>query len=351
MGLNLIAALALFAVGGVSSPPAQRGVDFYFVDVEGGAATLIVSPSGESTLIDCGAPGPRDAGRIYKAAQAAGLKAIDNLLITHWHSDHFGGTPDLARLIPIRHFYNRGMPAPGFNDEPKLDAQMLKGYKDASKGKSVGLKPGDSIPIKQTAGTPLLHILTVCSSTRFLPDSPSAPKNPIADENLPMDPDPSDNAKSAGFLLSYGNFRFLDLGDLTWNMEYKLVAPTNKIGWIDVFQSSHHGLEISNNPVLIKSVNPRVAVFNNGPHKGGHPDVVNTLRNLPEIKAIYQVHKNLGVPTADNTEPSNIANSTETETCKGEYIKLSVAPDGKSYTVTVGSKGKPRRFETRTAAK
>ena len=177
----------------------------------------------------------------------------------------------------------------------------------------------------------------------------SAPENPLAKDHKPKDADPSDNAKSLGFLLSYGDFRFLDLGDLTWNNEYKLVHPTDKIGLVDVYQVTHHGLDISNNPVLINTVKPRVAVFNNGPRKGGAPSVTATLRRLPDIKAIYQMHRNVTVGAQENADPEYIANLDEK--CQGESIRLSVAADAKTYSVTVGSKGKPRTYETRTADK
>src|SRR5207248_1387722 len=131
------------------------------------------------------------------------------------------------------------------------------------------------------------------------------------------------------------------------NVEYKLVHPTDKLGPVDVYQVTHHGLEISSNPVLLKTVRPRVAVFNNGAKKGGHPMVTGTLRRIPDVQAIYQMHRNVTVGPAENTDPEFIANSANTEKeCHGESIKLAVAPDGKSYTVTVGDKGKPRRYET-----
>ena len=150
-------------------------------------------------------------------------------------------------------------------------------------------------------------------------------------------------------LFRYGNFRFLDLGDLTWNVEYKLVHPSDKLGPVDVYQVTHHGLEISNNPVLLETVRPRVAVFNNGATKGAHPDVMTALRRLPEPPAIYQMHRNVKVAAAENTDPEFIANAEEK--CEGEGIKLAVAADGTRYTVTVGSKGKPKQYETRTPAK
>jgi beta-lactamase superfamily II metal-dependent hydrolase len=327
------------------APP--RGLDIYFIDVEGGAATLLVTPAGDSVLIDCGNPGARDANRIHKVAtEKAGLKAIDHLIITHWHTDHYGGVARLSELMPIHHYYDHGIPEQ-LAEDPKNFPLLIQAYKLASKGRSKTLKPGDEIALKQKEGSPPLLLSCLCGSTEVVPEKPGASENPIAKEHRPMPEDKTDNARSLGFLLTYGGFRFLDLGDLTWNIEYKLVHPSDKIGPVDVYQSTHHGLDISNNPVLIKTVNPRVAVFNNGARKGGHASVIATLRRLPEIKAIYQLHRNLTVGAAENTDPEFIANPDEK--CQGESIQLAVAPDTKSYTVTVGSKGKPRRYETRQA--
>jgi beta-lactamase superfamily II metal-dependent hydrolase len=343
--------LACSAVSGRADQPRSappRGLDIYFIDTEGGAATLIVTPVGESVLIDCGNPGSRDAERIHHVAgEMAGLKAIDHLIITHWHTDHYGGVARLTQLISVRHFYDHGIPET-LEEDPKNFPLLIQAYKSATRGKSKTFKPGDEFALKQSDGGPPLRLFCLCGSSEVVPDKPGAPENPIAQAHKPQAEDKSDNARSLGFLLSYGDFRFLDLGDLTWNIEYKLVHPSDKIGPIDVYQVSHHGLEISNNPVLINTVRPRVAVFNNGPRKGGHPSVVATLRRSPEIQAIYQLHRNVLAGAQENTDPALIANSDEK--CEGESIKLAVAADGKSYAVTVGSKGKPRRFGTRVAA-
>jgi beta-lactamase superfamily II metal-dependent hydrolase len=348
--LSLVPAL-LLVLGGASSTvvaaPA-RGLDLRFVDTEGGAATLIITPAGESVLIDCGNPGGRDAERIHKAATAVGLEAIDHLIITHWHSDHYGGASRLAKLMPVRNFYDRGIPDE-LDEDPKNFPLLIQAYKEASKGKSKALKPGDVLPLKQKDGCPEVRLFCLCSCGDVVPDRPGAGKNPIANDHKPQPVDKTDNAKSLGFLLSYGGFRFLDLGDLTWNIEYKLVHPTDKIGPVDVYQVTHHGLEISNNPVLIRTVRPRVAIFNNGARKGCHPAVTATLRRIEGLKAIYQVHRNLMVGSQENTDPDFIANPDEK--CRGESIALAVAPDAKSYTVTVGSKGRPRRYETRQGDK
>jgi len=156
----------------------------------------------------------------------------------------------------------------------------------------------------------------------------------------------SDNANSVVMLLQFGDFRFFDGGDLTWNIEEKLVCPTNLVGKVDVYQSTHHGLDQSNNDVLIKSLEPIVAVFNNGPTKGCEPMSFNTLKELPSIKAIYQMHKNLRPDGAKNNSPDEFIANHEKE-CKGNHIKLSVAPDGKSYTVSVPATKHERTYQVR----
>lgn len=335
----------LCLVAWLLSSVSARALDIYFIDTEGGAATLIVTPAGESILIDCGNPGPRDAERIHKAAtELAGLKQLDHLIITHWHSDHYGGAGRLAKLLPIANFHDRGIP-----DKLSEDGQFvlrIADYKEASKGKSNTLKPGDVLKFTQKPGTPELKLLCVCASGEVIADRPGAPENPLAKEHKDKAVDKSDNAKSLGFVLSYGDFRFLDLGDLTHNIEYKLIHPTDKLGPIDVYQVTHHGLDISNNPVLIRTVKPTVAVYNNGAKKGCAPAVTSALRRVKELKAIYQMHRNVTVGAAENTDPEFIANPDEK--CQGESIRLKVADDGKSYALTVGGKGKPRRYETRS---
>ena len=339
-------AIALVLACAATALPADgpRGLDISFVDTEGGAATLVVTPAGESLLIDCGNPGPRDAERIHKAAAAAGLKAIDHLAITHWHTDHYGGTERLAKLMPVRNFYDRGIPE-SLADDPKNFPTLIRAYKAASGGKSRTLRPGDEIALAAKDGTPPLRVLCLCSAGEVVPDRPGAPENPLAKDHKPQPADKSDNARSLGFLISYGGFRFLDLGDLTWNVEHKLVSPTDKIGPVDVYLTTHHGLESSNNTVLMRTVRPRVAVFNNGPRKGCHPSVTAALRRIPDVQAIYQLHRNLGVGAQENADPEFIANPDEK--CQGESIRLSVAPDGKSYALVVGSKGRPRTYQTR----
>jgi beta-lactamase superfamily II metal-dependent hydrolase len=319
-------------------------VDIHFIDVEGGAATLIITPAGESVLIDCGNPGARDAERIHKTATEAGLTHLDHLIITHWHSDHYGGVDRLAKLIPIKHYWDHGIPE-SLAEDPRNFPFLIQAYKAATKGQSKTLKPGDNIALKQHAGSPPVKLLCLCGSGEVVPDRPGAAENPIAKEHKAKPDDPTDNARSLGFMLAFGEFRFLDLGDLTWNIEHKLVHPSDKLGLVDVYLTTHHGQESSNNPVVINTVRPRVAIFNNGARKGGHASVMGTLRRVPDIQAIYQLHRNVTVGAAENADPEFIANPDEK--CQGEGIKLRVTADAKRYAVTVGSKGKPRTYDVR----
>ena len=338
--LSVLSALA--SPADEKAAPHGRGLSITFVDVEGGAATLIVTPARESILIDSGFPGERDAGRIAKAARSAGLDHIDHFLLTHWHLDHVGGVPALSKLIPIEHFHDRGLP-PMPNDGGTTLASVDE-YAKATGGRSESLKPGEALHLKQTASAPAVSFR--CLVARSEIEGGAGPVGPTPCKDHPAQPiDTTDNVKSAGFLLRFGEFDFLDLGDLTWNVEHALVCPKNRIGEVDVYQVSHHGAESSNHPALLKAVAPRVAVINNGPRKGGSKEVFARLKAVKSIEAVFQIHRNVATGDEDNAPAEAIANIPEA--CQGEPVSIEVAPDGKSYEVQVGSAGGRRRFASR----
>src|SRR5436189_2449509 len=141
--LSLFAVLFLFCPG--AARPAPKTLDIYFIDVEGGAATLIVTPLGESLLVDSGYPGERDPARIaHVARDIAGLTQIDHYITTHWHRDHVGGIPQLSKLIPIKHYYDHGIPATLGSD---ILPEHIEAYRQTVQGTSVVLKPGDQIMV------------------------------------------------------------------------------------------------------------------------------------------------------------------------------------------------------------
>lgn len=326
--LSLVLALAGAAHAGAK----DKRLDIIWVDVEGGAATLIVTPAGESVLIDAGNPGGRDPQRIHKAAREAGVEAIDHLIVTHYHVDHYGGVAELAALMPIRTLYENGLePAPMREKEHKA----IPAYTEAKVGKRVHVKPGDRIPLRRAGGAAAPTLLVLGGHQQFIP-AKTKRENPLCAKVEQKSHDITDNANSIVTLLRFGDFDFLDTGDLTWNVEAKLVCPHAIIPEVDVFQSGHHGLDASNNPVLVHTARPRVVVFNNGPRKGGQPGAFATAKASPGLEAIYQVHQNL-VSAESNTAPELIANKGES--CEGHPVSLHVDPRGASYTVVVPSTG------------
>jgi beta-lactamase superfamily II metal-dependent hydrolase len=343
----LVAAVAVAALISLKSEvraDAKNGrLDIYFIDVEGGAATLFVSPAGESLLIDSGYPdnNGRDRDRVLKVLKAAGLKHLDHAAVTHWHRDHYGNHAALAAMIKIRNFWDRGIP-----DSLREDRQFVSrvaDYRRASENKSKTLKPGDTLPLK-SGKTPLS--VTIVTASRDVIRNSGEP-NPFAKQHKPKPRDPSDNAASVSFLLRFGKFKFLCCGDLTWNVEAKLVTPNNPLGKVDLFMVTHHGLPSSNNPVLVWAIDPVVAVMCNGPTKGGDPETLATLRKIKSLKALYQLHRNVKLKDDQQTPRQFIANHGGTAGCKGTYVKASVAADGNSYTLQIGPSGKPRTYRSR----
>jgi beta-lactamase superfamily II metal-dependent hydrolase len=306
---------------------AQRTLDIYWIDVEGGAATLIVSPTGESLLVDTGFPGQgdRDAQRIAQAVVTAGLSRIDHLLITHYHADHVGGVPGLAKLIPIRNFYDHGAnteTAP--NGVAQYDA-----YVALAGSRRTALKPGDKLAL----GSIELSIVSAGGKVienrlerGFFTNQCDNPEQKPADA--------TENSQSVGFLLSYGKFSFLDLGDLTWDREMQLACPVNKIGEVSLLQATHHGFSNgqSGATALVTSLRPQVVVVNNGARKGFSNGSYDAINKLPGLEDLWQGHRGEANDDAHNTTEEKIANLTAADD-RGYWIKASIAADG-SFQLT-----------------
>jgi competence protein ComEC len=348
MTLAAFSLVVLSLLAGPAEARADGTLDIYFVDVDGGAATLIISPERESILIDSGWPGrdDRDPKRIVHVLKdIAGLDHLDHLITTHWHMDHYGGVEGLAKLVPITHFWDRGLPgingpASAYPDGPKPDDPLGVAYIKASQGKRKELTANSILPLKgQLKGV----LLASGGEVRYF--GKRKPANPLA-ESAPADlpEDKSDNALSLAIKFSLGPFDFLDCGDLTWNIEKELVLPFDRIGQVDVYQVTHHGMSISNHPTLVQTIAPTVAIMNNGPKKGGDAATVKLLKSIPSIQAAYQLHKNARTGPEENTDPALIANTSPEG---GQFIHVSVAPDGKTYSVQIGTDGAKRTFTTK----
>ena len=317
---SLFAAILLLASASLL-PGAKKSLEIYFIDVEGGQATLFVAPSGESMLVDTGWAGfnNRDAARIAAAAKSAKVKKIDYLVVTHYHADHVGGVPQLAGKLPIHTFVDHGA-----NTESGKGADVLWNayttFRD--KGKHLPVKPGDSVPIKGLEVKVLSAAGDVLATA--LPGAGAA--NPACAGFQPRAEDKSENARSVGLLITYGNFKLIDLGDLTWNKEFELACPNNKIGTVDVYLTTHHGMNLSGPEAIVRALHPGVAIMNNGPRKGGTPEAWQTIRNSPGLIDIWQLHYAVAAGKENNAPDSFIANVDEK--CEGKWIKLTAQSSG-----------------------
>lgn len=303
-----------------------RNLDIYWVDVEGGGATLIVTPERQSLLVDTGNPAPddRDAKRIFQAAQKAGLKKIDYLMITHFHGDHVGGVPALAKLIPIEHFLDHG---------DSIEAQNPRGgetwaaYKTVAAGKRTTLKPGDKLPLKGVDATVISSNGQIIAS----PVNGGGSANPNCASAVQHPPDTTENQRSAGILLTYGKFKFLDLGDLTWDIEMQLACPANKLGTVTLFQATHHGFvnDFSGAPAFVLGVKPQVVVVNNGETKGWQNSAWETVAKIPGLEDVWQVHQAMGPNHDHNVKVEQIANLGPGGGDAGHGLMASVGANGK----------------------
>jgi competence protein ComEC len=316
--------------------PSQKPLDIHFIDVEGGQATLLVAPSGESMLVDTGYPGfdGRDLARVEATAKQAGVSQIDYLVVTHYHTDHVGNAAALAPRIPIRTFVDHG---------PTVETQntrLYDAYVEARKtGRHLQVKPGDKIPI---AGLDVTVIAAGGQAiAKPLPGAGAA--NPLCRDHTPKDADPSENAQSVGVVIGHGRFRMLDLGDLTWNKEHDLVCPSNRIGPIDLYLTTPLGLDQSGPAALVHAVRPRVAIMNNGPKKGGSPQAWRIVRNSPGLEDFWQLHYAVDGGAESNTANELIANVDETT---AHSIKVSASRDG-SFTVANTRNGVTKTYKAR----
>jgi beta-lactamase superfamily II metal-dependent hydrolase len=287
--LTAVAGLALAAALAPNRADAQARttLDIYVVDVEGGNATLFVAPSGESLLIDTGNVAPdaavRDSGRIMAAAKDAGLTRIDNLIITHWHGDHYGGLAELSQRIPIRHFVDHG---PNVQPNPAVDAFLADVYpKLYAAAKHTVAKPGDKIPV---AGLDV-QVVTSAGGTIKTPLPGAGAPNPYCASFRPGDNNAED-PMSVGVYVTFGKFRTAHLGDLTKNKEFELMCPNNRLGDLDVFLGMHHAVNTSSSEVMVHATRPRVIIINNGTRKGGQPDVMKVLHTSPGLEDLWQIH-------------------------------------------------------------
>lgn len=349
-GLVSLAVIALLVIGAAHSVTAKT-LDIYFIDVEGGQSTLLVTPAGESLLIDAGwagngAPGAkagdpkqsRDANRIVAAAHDAGIKEIDYALLTHFHPDHEGGFPELAHLIPILHFIDHGSLA--------AEGQKDAGLKDASeaylavrnKVPHIEPKPGDRLPLKGIDAV----VVSSAASTIVDPFPGAGEINTACARSAPSPGDPVENPRSTGIVVSFGEFRFLDVGDLTGQPLFDLACPKNLIGSVDVYLVAHHGGGDASDPATFAAFKPRVAIMNNGLKKGGALATYESLHHVQGLEDVWQLH-NSEAAGDKNFAAERIANPDESTSY---WIKISADQDG-SFRALNGRTGEWKNYPAR----
>ncbi|MXY24267.1 MAG: MBL fold metallo-hydrolase [Acidobacteria bacterium] len=326
-----------------ASAAAQTGggtLDIYWIDVEGGAATLVVTPERESILMDTGWPRPdrRDTERILAAREDAGLAELDYVLISHFHTDHVGGIGALAESVPIGQLVDHG-------DSVELNREsgraLWNDYTAVAEGRRRSVAPGDKLPLRRIE-------LSFVAAHRALIDSlESRGPNPLCAGVGEIEPDMGENGHSLGYLVSFGAFQFLNLGDLTPDREHALACPENRLGVIDLYQAPHHGGYGAIRPELTGALQPTVMVINNGPRKGGTPESLAVAQRTAGIEDVWQSHRALADNADHNTEEALIANLTEEDDCAGHWIKATVAADGRSWTMTNGRTGHTRSYLSR----
>ena len=315
---------------------AAKPLQIYFIDVEGGQSTLVVSPSGQSLLIDTGWPGyeGRDADRIIATARQAGLKQLDYVLITHYHRDHVGGVAQLADGMKIGTFVDHG---PNLEDSDVTRTDYATYEKVIAGHAHVTVKPGWGLPMKGIE----VRIVASAGEVMTSPLPGAGEANPYCANEPEAAEDTTENARSLALLITSGHFRFLDLGDLTKKKELELACPNNLLGTVDLFLVTHHGSDSSNPKALGWALHPRVAVIDNGPRKGSSPAAWQIVRDSPGLEDLWQLHYAAESDRAHNVADERIANVKEN--CEGKGIKVNAEADG-TFTVTNGRTGAEQTY-------
>jgi hypothetical protein len=377
--LALLACVLFFLTAGVRNNNAgepkekpARPLEIYFIDIGRwvGNATLIVAPSGESMMLDAG---PSFAvNKIVDVLKKAGVEKIDYLVNTHYHSDHCSATLELSRQIPIVHFVDHGESVefgksddwwkerrgpwfkPGMGE--KYDELYMSYVKARSAGRHTVVRPGDTIPIKG------IEARVVCAGGKILskPLPGAGADNPAGKDVDKRRDDDAEDAQSIGVLLQHGPFRFIFLGDLTWNMEHSLFYPKNLVGTVDAYLVTHHAQSLPKSmgdyyhglSACPKSethgLSPRVAILSLGAlgHKAGTSEAMENVRSVPGLQDVWQTQYIEQGGEKDHNSPKDFCANIGGKNEPTRYLKLSANADG-SFTMINSRNGFTKKYERR----
>lgn len=330
-----IAALLLTALLGVAQARPADGLRVYVIDVEGGGATLVVAPSGQSMLIDSGSPGPaaeRDSSRIAEAMRAAGLTKINYLFTTHYDGDHLGGAPAANAVAHFDRFFDHGEMDAKWEQNRGIE-ERYSAYLAIAAGKRTIVSAGDTIPLAGVRVDVVASHGTVLSKAI----NGGGAANPFCKDAEVKEPNKTENSQSTGVLVTYRGFTFLDVGDLTWDKEMDLACPANKLGRVSLLLATHHGFfnDQSGAPALLWAIQPQVVIANNGPRKGMAPAAFERIEKVRGLEGLWQSHLALASDKDHNTSDDLIANLDASAECKGNWIRVDARENG-GFTVTNG---------------
>jgi competence protein ComEC len=326
--------------------PPKPYIDIYFIDTEGGQATLFMSPDGQSMLFDTGTRGGngRDLNRILAALKDAKVEVLDYVIVTHYHGDHSGNAAELAAQLPVRNFIDHGPYTVEL--QPNRAASFLAYLAIRDKAKARQARPGEKIGL----GGLDVYLVSSAGELMTAPLPRAGASNSLCQGHVPRLQDATpENNEAIGAVFRYGNFSLLDLSDLTWNQERDLVCPNNLLGTVDVYHTSGHGTDRSGNPVMVHAVRPRVAIMNNAAKKGGTPDTMRIVRSSPGLQDFWQLHFS-ELSAKDQNSPEPFIANLEAADHPGDYIKLRARPDG-SFTVTNSRNGFSKDYPATTKPK
>jgi beta-lactamase superfamily II metal-dependent hydrolase len=337
--LAVVFAVAL-AVRALAAPVAGT-LDIYWIDVEGGASTLIVTPQGQSVLMDAGFAGfgDRDASRIaHVATKEAGLARLDYFLASHFHSDHVGGLAALAKRIEIGAFIDHGE---SVDKEPDGTSPYEDQYRALAGARRRTVKPGERLALTG------VELIIVAAHSQFLPAPlTDVGANPLCSSFKAQPEDRGENGKSLGYLLRAGKFEFVNLGDLSWNFQHRLACPVNLLGRVDLFQVTHHGVRDDVLPQQMWAMAPTVAVMNNGPTKGAGAVAVETVLRSPGLEDLWSLHRAVNNDASHNAKEQLTANLGDSDGCAGAWIRARIDPAG-TYTLTNSRNGYSKTYQVK----